>query len=116
MRTVLSPDDLKSGTLVENGWHPMEIIAYDEKEAGENAKNVGSTNCIWTFNILDGPGKGVEVTKLINENPKSLGHVTNQSFWKTLGFKKEANGGLALSSEQFRQTVGMKMLGYIKRG
>lgn len=116
MRTVLSPEDLKSGELAEPGWHPVQVTDYEEKEAGENAKNPGSTNCIWTFTILDGPSKGINATKLINENPKSLGHVSNRSLWTTFGFPKTANGGYDFSTELFRKTVGFKMMAYFKRG
>lgn len=116
MRTVLSPEDLKSGELVTPGWYPMEVTNYDEKEAGEKAKNVGSTNCIWTFKILDGEFKGIEVSKLINENPKSLGHVSNRSLWTTFNFPKTTAGGYDFSTELFRKTVGFKLMGYIKRG
>ena len=119
MRVVLTPEDLKSGELVEVGWHPVEIIDYDEKGASDKAKNPGSTNCIWTFKILDGPSKDITVTNLINEGPKSMGHKSNQSFWSTLGFPKipHASGGFGydLSSDLFRKTVGFKMMAYLKR-
>ena len=116
MRVVLTPDDLKSGELAEPGWQPVEVVSYDEKEAGEKAKNVGSTNCIWTFRIIDGPSKGIEATKLINEGPKSMGHVSNRSLWGTFGFPKNADGGYTLSSDLFEKTVGFKMMAYFKRG
>src|SRR6266852_4018297 len=88
MRQILTPDDLKSGELATVGWHPAEVTSYDESEASDEAKNPGSTNCIWTFTILDGDSKGVTATKLINENPKSLGHKSNQGLWSTFGFPK----------------------------
>lgn len=116
MRAILSPDDLKSGELVTPGWYPVEVSNYDESSASDEAKNPGSTNCIWTFKILDGEYKGLEVTKLINENPKSLGHKTNQSLWTTFGFPKTSNGGYEFSTQLFEKTVGFKMMAYIKRG
>ena len=118
MRQILTPDDLKTGELVEVGWHPMEVIDYEEKEASDEAKNPGSTNCIWTFKIIDGPSKGITVTKLINESPKSLGF--NKALWNTFGFPKTShpNGefGYDLSSDLFKKTLGFKLMGYIKRG
>lgn len=114
MRAILTPDDLKAGELAEVGWHPLEVIDYDEKPASDEAKNPGSTNCIWEFKIIDGPSKGITVTKLINESPKSLGY--NKGLWETFGFPKQANGGYDLSSELFRKTIGFKLGGYIKRG
>jgi hypothetical protein len=114
MRAILTPDDLKAGELAEVGWHPMEVIDYSEKDASEEAKNPGSTNCIWEFKILDGSSKGITLTKLINESPKSLGY--NKALWSTFGFPVTANGGYDLSSDLFRKTVGFKLMGYIKRG
>lgn len=118
MRVILTPDDLKAGELAVVGWHPIEVIDYDEKEASEEAKNPGSTNCIWTFKILDGESKGIILTKLINESPKSLGY--NKSLWQTFGFPaiKHPDGsiGYDLSSDLFKKTLGFKLMGYIKRG
>lgn len=104
----LTPDDLKKGDLVEPGWHPMEIVDYEEKDADTD----GSTNCIFHFKILDGPGKGVTPRKLFNE--KALGF--GKSLWKTLNFPYDEVKGYSLSTELFRQTIGHKVQGYVKRG
>ncbi len=112
MRAVLTPDDLKAGELAPPGWQPVVVSNYDETEAGENAKNVGSTNCNFYFKVEDGPGKGIEVRKLINESPKSLGF--NKALWAAFGFPKTANGGYDLSSELFKKTVGFKLMAYNK--
>lgn len=112
-RAILTPDDLKAGELAEVGWHPLEVSNYDETEASDDAKNPGSTNCNFYFKILDGPSKGVEVKKLINESPKSLGY--NKALWAAFGFPKMPDGGYDLSSDLFRKTVGFKLMGYIKR-
>ncbi len=114
MRAILSPDDLKAGELAETTWHPAEVTDYEEKEASENAQTPGSTNCIWTFKIIDGPSKGISVTKLINEAPKSLGY--NKNLWNTFGFPRTAAGGYDLDSTLFKKTVGFKLMIYIKRG
>lgn len=108
MRAVLTPDDLKKGDLIETGWHPAEIIDYEEKEADTDK----STNCIFTFKILDGPGKGVSPKKLFNE--KALGFGKN--LWKTLNFPYDQVKGYELSTELFKQTIGHKLRIYIKRG
>lgn len=108
MRAILSPDDLKRGDLVEVGWHPMEIIRYEEKPADTDQ----STNCIFHFKILDGPGKGVQPQKLFNE--KALGF--GKTLWKTLNFPYDAVKGYELSTQLFEQTIGYKLMGYIKRG
>lgn len=108
MRQILTPDDLKKGDLVEPGWHPMEITDYKEEEADTD----GSTNCIFLFKIIDGAGKGVSPRKLFNE--KALGF--GKSLWKALNFPYDPVKGYELSTELFRQTIGHKVQGYIKRG
>jgi len=108
MRAVLTPDDLKKGDLVETGWHPAEIVDYAEKEADTDK----STNCIFHFKILDGPGKGVTPQKLFNE--KALGFGKN--LWKTLGLPYDTVKGYELTTELFKQTIGHKLKIYIKRG
>lgn len=108
MRAILTPDDLKRGDLAETTWHPAEIIKYEEKEASTDQ----STNCLFTFKILDGPSKGVIATKLFNE--KALGF--GKSLWKTLNFPYDAVKGYELSSQLFEQTIGHKLMIYIKRG
>ncbi len=108
MRAILTPDDLKKGDLAETTWHPAEIVEYKEKEAETD----GSTNCLFTFKIIDGPNKGVSATKLFNE--KALGF--GKSLWKTLNFPYDAVKGYELSTQLFEQAVGHKLMIYIKRG
>jgi len=108
MRAVLSPDDLKRGDLAEVGWHPAEIIDYDEKPADTDQ----STNCIFKLKLIDGPNKGVVCQKLFNE--KALGFGKN--LWKTLQFPYDPVKGYELTTELFKQTIGSKLKVYIKRG
>ena len=108
MRVILTPDDLKKGDLAEPGWHPLEIMDYEEKPAETD----GSTNCIFKFKIIDGPNKGISPTKLFNE--KALGF--GKSLWKALNFPFDPEKGYDLSSDLFKQTIGHKVQGYIKRG
>lgn len=111
-RSVLTPDDLKAGELAEAGWLLLEVVNYDETEASDDAKNPGSTNCNFYFKVLDGPSKGIEIKKLINESPKSLGF--NKALWAAFGFPKTADGGYDLSSDLFKKTIGFKLMGYNK--
>ena len=112
MRAILTPDDLKRGDLVETTWHPAEIVEYNETAASENAKNPGSTNCNFYFKIIDGPGKGVICKKLFSETALGFG----KSLWKTLGFPYDAIKGYELTTQLFEQTVGHKLMIYVKRG
>lgn len=108
MRRILTPDDMKRGDLAEPGWHPLEIMDYQEKEAETDA----STNCIFLFKIIDGPNKGIQPQKLFNE--KALGF--GKALWLALSFPKDAQGNYELTTELFKQAVGHKVMGYIKRG
>lgn len=108
MRVILTPDDLKKGDLAEPGWHPLEIMDYTENPAETD----GSTNCIFHFKIIDGPNKGITPRKLFNE--KALGF--GKSLWAALGLPYDPAKGYELSTELFRQTIGHKVQGYIKRG
>lgn len=108
MRAILTPDDLKKGDLAEVGWHPMEIVDYTEKPADTDQ----STNCFFSFKILEGPSQGIQARKMFNE--KALGF--GKALYAALGFPKNANGGYDLSTELFKKTIGAKVKGYIKRG
>lgn len=108
MRAILTPDELKRGDLVETTWHPAEIVEYKEAEAETD----GSTNCKFFFKIIDGPGKGVVCQRLFNE--KALGF--GKSLWKTLAFPYDPVKGYELSTQLFEQTVGSKLMIYVKRG
>jgi len=108
VRVILTPDDLKKGDLAEPGWHPMEITDYTESPADTD----GSTNCIFHLKITDGPSKGISPRKLFNE--KALGF--GKSLWSALNFPYDPAKGYELSTELFRQAIGHKVQGYIKRG
>ncbi len=110
MRAILSPDDLRRGELIPPGWYPVEIINYEEKEAGTDQ----STNSIFYFKIFDGSCKGTELKRLFNE--KALGF--GKALWATLGLPKTPDGGYELTTELFEQ-VGKskaKLQVYVKRG
>ena len=112
MRRILTPDDLKKGDLAETGWHPAEIVDYDETDASEDAKNPGSTNCNFYFKLIDGPNKGLTAKRLFNETALGFG----KNLWKTLQFPYDPQKGYELSTELFKQTIGSKLKIYIKRG
>lgn len=109
MKRILTPDDLKKGDLAEPGWYTLETIDYTEEDADTD----GSTNCIFHFKILnDGPFKGIQPRKLFNE--KALGF--GKSLWKAYKLPYQEGVGYELSTELFKQTIGHKVQGYIKRG
>lgn len=108
MRAILTPDDLKKGDLAPVGWHPVEIVDYEEKPADSD----GSTNCIFRFKILDGDGKGIQAQTRFNE--KALGF--GKAMYAALGMPKNEAGGYELTTELFKQCIGRKLKIYIKRG
>lgn len=108
MRAIVTPDDLKKGDLVDNGWYPAELVDYSEKDADTD----GSTNCTFKFKIIDGPAKGVSPQKLFNE--KALGF--GKELWATLGIPFDKVKGYELTTEVFQAQKGKKLEIYIKRG
>ena len=115
MRAILTPDDLKKGELAEVGYHPAEIVDYNEEAASEDAKNPGSTNCIFKFKIIDGPNKGVQCQRLFNETALGFG----KELWRILFGPPDPKVGYTadqLNSESFKSQIGKKMKIYIKRG
>lgn len=109
MRRVLTPEDLKKGDLMEPGWFPFEITDYTEEPADTD----GSTNCIFHFKcIAEGPFKGVSPRKLFNE--KALGF--GKSLYAALNLPFDKEKGYDLSTDLFKQTIGHKVMGYVKRG
>ena len=114
MRAVLSPDDLKKGDLISPGWHPAEIVDYDEAEASEEAKNPGSTNCNFHFKIIDGPEKGKTAKRLFNETALGFG----KALWAVLFGPPDPVAGYPtqLNTENFKAQIGKKLKIYVKRG
>lgn len=110
MRAVVTPDDLKRGDLVEEaGWYPAEITKYEEKPAETD----GSTNCIFSFKILEPEKyKGISPNKLFSE--KALGFGKN--LWKSMNVPFDKAKGYELSSELFQSFVNKKVKIYVKRG
>lgn len=109
MRQILSPDDMKKGDLADPGWHPAEIIDYTEKPADTDQ----STNCIFHFKLIEpSKNKGVTCRRLFNE--KALGF--GKTLWQTLNFPYDPERGYDLSTDLFKQTIGHKLMLYIKRG
>lgn len=112
LNTILSPDDLKKGELIEPGWHPAEYVQYEETEASADAKNPGSVNVNMYFKILDGPGKGATVKRLFNETAMGFG----KNLWATLALPYDKATGYRLTSDLLESKVGSKLMIYIKRG
>lgn len=111
MRATLTPDDLKKGELITPGWHPAEIVDYDEGEASAEAKSPGSTNCNFHFRIIDGPEKGKTCKRLFNETALGFG----KNLWAVLYGPADPVKGYDLSSEMFKSKIGTKLRIYIKR-
>jgi hypothetical protein len=109
-KTVVHPDDLRRGDLIDPGWYAVQISGYSEKEA----KGDKSTNGIFSFRVIDGKHAGAILGFLLNE--KALGF--GKKFYAVLGLPKNAEGGYDLDTTLF-ETIGAseKKLGiYVKRG
>jgi len=113
MRSALTPDDLKKGDLAQVGWHPAEIVDYTEDDAGQEAKNPGSTNCIFHFKIIDGPNKGITVKRLFNEFALGFG----KNLYGVLYGPPDPIKGYTsdqLNTDSFKQQIGKKLNIFIK--
>lgn len=111
---ILTPDDLKAGDLAEPGWAPAVISKYEEavvKGTPEKPSD-GSINGILSFKVEDGPNKGLEMKRYLNE--KALGF--GKGIYEAVGLKKNAAGGYDITTEVFQKMVGSKLEVYIKRG
>jgi hypothetical protein len=110
---IITPDDLKGGELAQPGWHTVEIIKYEDGEAGESAKNPGSATCTFFFKIIEeGPDKGIECRRLFSETAWGFA----RDFFTTMKYPKDEKGNYKISSDLFQQSVGHKLQIYIKRG
>jgi hypothetical protein len=99
--SVLTPEDLKRGSLAAAGWHPAEFVKYDEKAAGTD----GSTNVILTWRILEGPSKGIEANSFFNEKAMGFG----KSLWTVWGFPKDAEGNIRVSDDMIKAKLNSKL-------
>jgi hypothetical protein len=109
---IVTPDDLRKGELAQVGWHPAEIVNFEESEASDDAKHPGSTNVIFYFKIIDGDSKNVECRRYFNETAWGFA----KDFFAAMKFPKDEKGNYKISIELFEQTVGHKIMIYIKRG
>lgn len=119
MRAILTPEDLKSTERPPTpaGWYPSEIVKYEEAVTkGTDAKpSDGSINAIFYFKILDAPSgaehmKGRELRRYLNEKSLKWG----KNMYAALNFPRNGQGGYEVSSELFKQTVGSKLMIYVK--
>lgn len=63
MKFQITPEDFLKGGLISIGWHPAQIVKWDDvtKVAGATAKNPGSQLINVEFKIVAGPEKGKSV-------------------------------------------------------
>src|SRR5689334_13874164 len=68
MRFNVTPEDFLKGELAGLGWHPSQIIKWDDtKTAGATSKNPGSTVINVAFKIVAGPSKDKVVFQNFSE-------------------------------------------------
>lgn len=101
-KATFKDEDFLRGQPVTPGWHPSEIINYEEK----TAKTDGSMNYVFTHKIIDGPDKGKLVFNQFNE--KAPGFLLSTGFLeKGLGHKVDKNKPTVELNKE--NTVGKKM-------
>ncbi len=104
--SVVTPDQLKIGSLANVGWHVAQFIKYDEKPAATDQ----STNILMTWRILEGPNKGLEFNVLFNE--KALGF--GKALWTLWNFPKDAEGNLRVTDEMIKSKLNATAKIYVK--
>lgn len=104
--SVMSPEQLRIGSLANVGWHPAEFVKYEEKLASTD----NSTNVFMTWKILDGPNKGLEFNVLFNEKAMGFG----KALWTLWGFPKDEAGNLRVSDELIKSKLNSKAKIYVK--
>lgn len=105
LNNTLTPEDLKRGDLVGNGWFPVEFSNYEEKDN----KKGDSFNLVCSFKILEGPSKDAVLLKFISEKFLAAG----KSLYKVLGLVNP-DGSVQLSTEAMLAKVGTKLKIYVK--
>lgn len=107
MKWNVSSEEAAKNKLAQPGWHPIEIIDYEEAMN----KNGDAMNAILTFRIFSGEFKGVEKKVWFSE--KAPGMMA--PLLEALGVKTNADG--SLSADLNKQTlVGKKVQGNFIRG
>lgn len=114
INSIINPDDLLKTEGIPPGWYPAEVIKYEEAvtKGSDEKPSDGSTNAIFTFKLLDGPGKGREFKRYFNEKSLHWG----KNLWATLfsqAFDKKKGGNL--STQMFESSVGSKLKVYVKK-
>lgn len=106
MRVKVSKDEVdKNFKLIEPGWHPSKITAYEKKPA----KTDGSTNYILKFVVLEGPEVGAKLQRYFSE--KALGFF--DPLFAALGAPKDAEGGYDVEMDDL---PGKNLDVYVSRG
>lgn len=112
-KTIVTPEDLLATEGLAAGWYPAEIISYEEAitKGTADRPSDGSTNAIYTFKLIDGPGKGREFKRYFNEKPKSMAFA--KALWNILFGQEWKKSGI--SDEMMKAKVGSKLQVYIKK-
>lgn len=63
---VFSEEDINRNKPIAPGYYAVEIKSVKTSKAGNSAKHPGSKNYVVQFSGLEGPAKGVSVTKSFN--------------------------------------------------
>ena len=103
-KLMITPEDLKKGTLVDPGWYPAKIKNVEEKPAQSD----GSQNFNLEF-LIEGDSKFVGVPVYRTFNEKGAGFAKN--FALACGAVIDEKKGYEVD---FSKTIGMKIGIYVK--
>ena len=106
-KLTIEREHVVAGKLLKPAFYKSRVDSYEEKPAGENAKNPGSTNRFTHFVVLEGEDAGV---KLMVCHAETFAPLMGP-LWIACGGKFEE--GITIDLEQ---TVGKELLVHVIRG
>lgn len=93
-RFRMTPDDFLKGGIPKAGWHNAQIVKYEEKQAGPNAKNPGSLLINLHFKIVAGEDKGKIVYQNFSEVAPGFAVPLIEALGAKIDKKKDYEGEL----------------------
>ena len=106
-KLTIEREHVVAGTLLKPGFYKCRYETYEEKPAGEQAKNPGSTNRFTHFVVLEGDNAGV---KLMVCHAESYAPLMGP-LWTALGGTFEEGRTIDLE-----EGVGKELLVHVIRG
>ena len=106
-KLTIEREHVVAGRLLKPGFYKTRVDSYEERPAGEDAKNPGSTNRFVYFVVMEGDDEGVKLQVCFAESYAPL----LGPYWVACGGKFEV--GRTIDAEE---GVGKEILTHVVRG